>query len=376
MRHLLDAATSAIPWVGVLCILVTIFLTLLSFGLVIPATPLRGWGLPNYQSNWGAGVTLQQVRRPKSALLHDVVDPSLLTSSWVVPAPALAAYRGVWAVYFILTLTLPTAAGYDNDPARNYLRFFTHWTITATALLGLWGPAVFLVDRTALGRGVFKQSRGKEAPVRPSTVDLAPLPFQRGEGDATEPSDAKRGAGEETRARDVEGGDLAAKAGADYRSRWRWYHTGFYILYTATCPAAPMLTMFFWALLYDSSDPSYRNWGVRASNEMVHGINVAVYGLDVQLSDVPLATYHWLSCFSYVILYEVYSWFDYAVGRQWAYTDVGWGAGINVAFVLGTVVLLMVGGAVMLGLAMIREVVLARIRPRREGGAATTELEA
>lgn len=152
MRHLLDAATSAIPWVGVLCILVTIFLTLLSFGLVIPATPLRGWGLPNYQSNWGAGVTLQQVRRPKSALLHDVVDPSLLTSSWVVPAPALAAYRGVWAVYFILTLTLPTAAGYDNDPARNYLRFFTHWTITATALLGLWGPAVFLVDRTALGR--------------------------------------------------------------------------------------------------------------------------------------------------------------------------------------------------------------------------------
>lgn len=151
-----------------------------------------------------------------------------------------------------------------------------------------------------------------------------------------------------------EGSEPALAVGPDYRKHWRWYHRFFHVLYTTMSSAALMLTIFYWALLYDPDEPEFDNFGMRAKNVMVHGLNSAIFLVDVMLTNVPVASYHVALIASYLGIYEVYMWLDFAVSRDWTYNDIGWSKGINIAFIFASCILAFLSHFGVLGVGYLR----------------------
>jgi len=335
-------------------------LLLMAGGTSVALLPLwpRGVGFRNWATNWGDGVTEDQVRRPRSVMLTDVVDPALLTSSWLVPAWALAAYRALFVVFWVLTMVFPAASGSTSDPNRSYLRFFTHWTILLLCVLGGLGAYLGLERVRAAGRGGYENRTAElEAGVAPA-AGRGPS----GRTERVQELDDVGAASEGPRKMAaVPSGAGSRRGDVDYTGAWGWGHRVFYALYAIVPACSLLLTLFYWGLLHQPDHESYQWWGNVAKNVMVHGANVPLVFVDILVSEVPLATYHWAPIAAYLAVYVVYMWLDYAVGRTWAYDALGWEEGVNVFFLLGSVVLAATGlcGALLTGYA--REALRARL---------------
>ncbi|CAG9461947.1 unnamed protein product [Pedinophyceae sp. YPF-701] len=320
--------------IGVANIVLTFVINVLVLLCIKPLWP-RGIGLPCFVTGRPDG-TLRT--SPRHFLAWDQIDPAGLTQSWLLPEWGLVAFRCSMVLTWLGTMVLHavTGGGFTYgyaDPPGTWIIFFTNITWVGFCVAFCAGLYNHLMKDLQppppgpAGEKVFIQHDGP-------TIDG----IETGAGPVDLPP--------------AEDAQACAPPPV-----WAWYQKAFILIWVVILTSSLMLDVFYWAVIYDGGAEYWEVAGAAKefTNAMRHAVNTALLWIDLFLSKVPIATYHYQPVLWYTTAYAVWMWIYYGASGDWIYESLGWDRASSPAYVILLVVLLAISLFINFGLVLLRD---------------------